>query len=91
MREERGTIIDIDFYREIGEDYCKTNGSEHYQEIRNNGGIDAIEIAILNNTFEDFAITNIVKYILRFKKTRNIEDLKKVSDYAHLLCGVERE
>lgn len=91
MREERGTIIDIDYYRELGKANCNTEGSQHYKDIREDGGIDAIEIAILNNTFEDFAITNIVKYILRFKKTRNIEDLKKVSDYAHLLCGVEIE
>lgn len=89
MREERDTIIDINYYRNLGKEYCKTNGSEHYEDIREDGGIDAIEIAILNNTFEDFAVTNILKYILRWKKTRNPEDLKKVVDYGHILCGVK--
>lgn len=91
MREEKGTIIDINYYRELGKEFCNTEGSQHYKEIREENGIDAIEIAILNNTFEDFAITNIIKYILRFKRTRNIEDLRKISDYAHILCGVEMD
>jgi hypothetical protein len=30
-----------------------------------------------------------IKYATRFKQTRNLDDLKKVSDYAHLLCGLE--
>lgn len=83
-------IIDsIDMIRTLGKEYCVTDGNNHYSEIRKDKGVDAIEIAIKNNVFEDFAITNIVKYALRFKKTRNKDDLKKIADYAHLLCGVE--
>lgn len=89
MEKERDIIIDINHYRALGRVYCETKGSEHYEDIREDGGIDAIEIAILNNTFEDFAVTNVLKYILRWKKTRNPEDLKKVVDYGHILCGVE--
>ena len=83
------TIDSINMIRTLGKEYCVTDGSNHYSEIRKDEGIDAIEIAIKNNVFEDFAITNIVKYALRFKKTRNKDDLKKIADYAHILCGVE--
>ena len=39
--------------------------------------------------FEDWAVTNIVKYATRFKKTRNVNDLKKTADFAHILAGIE--
>lgn len=84
-----GKVFDINHYRNLGKEYCNTEGSQHYVDIRENGGIDAIEIAIINNKFEDFAVTNVIKYILRFVETRNPDDLKKVVDYAHILCGVE--
>lgn len=82
---------DINYYRDIGIHRCQTRGSEHYSKIREQNGIDAIEIAILNGIFEDFAITNIVKYALRFKQDRELNDLKKIADYAHILYGVEYE
>jgi len=81
--------MNIHEIRELGKNFCQTVGSQHYVKIRENGGIDAIEIAMANGIFEDFAITNMVKYALRFKHTRNLDDLKKVSDYSHILCGVE--
>lgn len=73
--------------RKLGVDYCKTGGSEHYKAGQDN--IEPIEYAIQNMIFEDFAITNIIKYASRFKNGRNKNDLKKVADYAHILCGVE--
>lgn len=85
MREEKDTIIDLDYYRNLGIEYCKTEGSDHYKK-RN---IEPLEYAIANDRHEDFAITNIIKYAERFKDTRNCDDLKKVADYAHILCGVE--
>jgi len=83
--------MSIDDVRKLGREYCQTEGSAHYVKIRETKGIDAIEIAMANGIFEDFAITNMVKYALRFKHTRNLEDLKKVSDYSHILAGVELE
>jgi len=77
--------------RKLGREYCQTDGSSHYVKIRENNGIDAIEVAMANGIFEDFAIANIVKYALRFKHTRKLDDLKKVSDYSHILAGVELE
>ena len=71
--------------RDLGRDYCQTEGSTHYKK----SSIEPIEYAIANNKFEDFAVTSIVKYITRFGETRNKNDLKKVADFAHLLCGVE--
>ena len=81
--------MSIDDVRKMGREYCQTEGSAHYVKIRETKGIDAIEIAMANGIFEDFAITNMVKYALRFKHTRSLEDLKKVSDYSHILAGVE--
>lgn len=80
------TLTSIYEIRNIGKGYCcKTEGSDHYK----GNVIEPAEYAIQNNMAEDWIITNIVKYITRFKKTRNIEDLKKISDYAHILCGIE--
>lgn len=85
MREEKGTIIDVQYYRSLGIECCKTEGSDHYKKR----GIEPIEYAIANGRFEDFAITSIIKYAERFKDTRSTDDLKKIADYAHILCGVE--
>ena len=72
--------------RTIGRDYCQTEGSDHYKK---EGGIEPLDLMLNNGLVEDFCIGNMVKYAIRFKKTRNLEDLKKVSDYAHILCGNE--
>lgn len=72
--------------RHKGRDYCcDTEGSEHYKE----GGIEPLDLLISKGMIEDFCIGNMLKYATRFKKTRNLVDLRKVSDYAHILCGVE--
>ena len=71
--------------RHAGREYCNTEGSEHYKE----GGIEPLDLMIAKGIVEDFCIGNMSKYAFRFKKTRNLDDLKKVSDYAHILCGVE--
>lgn len=73
--------------RAKGVAYCKTDGSDHYKGSEDE--IEPIEFAIQNGLFEDFAVVNIIKYASRFKKDRNLKDLKKVADYAHILCGVE--
>jgi len=71
--------------RKLGREYCQTDGSQHYRE----NGINPIEYAIANGMIEDFCLINIIKYASRFKHTRKLDDLKKVSDYAHILAGVE--
>lgn len=72
--------------RHKGREFCnKTEGSEHYKE----GGMEPLDLMIAKGIVEDFCIGNMSKYAFRFKKTRNLEDLKKVSDYTHILCGVE--
>ena len=72
--------------RHAGREYCcKTEGSDHYKE----GGVEPLDLMIAKGLIEDFCIGNMVKYATRFKITRNLVDLKKVSDYAHILCGVE--
>ena len=79
--------LDIHEIRQKGREYCQTDGSTHYRE----NSIDPIEYAIANGMIEDFCLINIIKYASRFKYTRNLDDLKKVSDYAHILAGVELE
>jgi len=78
-------VKSISSIRNLGRDYCQTEGSSHYKE----GGIEPIDLIISKGLIEDFCLANIIKYATRFKKTRNLEDLKKVSDYSHILCGVE--
>jgi hypothetical protein len=63
---------------------CQTEGSDHYK-----GGIEPFDLMMAKDIAEDFCIGSILKYAVRFKKTRNLDDLKKVSDYAHLLSGIE--
>lgn len=46
-------------------------------------------MAMGKDTAEGFFLGNIIKYAKRFKKTRNLNDLVKISDYAHLMCGLE--
>ena len=71
--------------RKQGREYCQTEGSEHYKD----GGLEPLDLLIAKGLIEDFCIGNMVKYAVRFKKTRNKDDLKKVADYTHILCGVE--
>jgi len=78
------SIYDV---RKLGREYCQTEGSAHYK----GGGVEPIDLMISKGIIEDFCIGNIVKYATRFKHTRNLEDLKKVSDYSHILAGVELE
>lgn len=71
--------------RKLGQTYCQTEGSEHYKY----GNIEPMDLIISKGFYEDFCLSNIIKYATRFKVTQNINDLKKVVDYAHILCGVK--
>jgi len=84
MSKER-LIRSIYYYRNLGIEYCKTDGSKHYKR----NGIEPAEYAIANGRFENFAVVNINKYAERFTVTRDPEDLKKVVDYGHILVGIE--
>lgn len=71
--------------REIGKKYCQTEGSKHYK----GKGLEPIDVLLTNSMAEDFCLGNIIKYAIRFKDKRNPDDLKKIADYAHILCGIE--
>jgi len=77
--------LDISKIRQLGKEFCQTEGSAHYK----GGGVEPIDLMISKGLAEDFCICNMVKYATRFKNTRNLDDLKKVSDYSHILCGIE--
>ena len=72
--------------RHKGRDFCnQTEGENHYKE----GGIEPMDLFIAKGTAEDFCISNMAKYAMRFKITQNLKDLVKVSDYAQILVGVK--
>lgn len=78
------TIYEI---RKAGREYCQTEGSEHYKAV--DKLVEPIDLIIAKGLAEDFCLANIIKYASRFKQTQNLQDLRKVSDYAHILCGVK--
>lgn len=71
--------------RKAGREYCQTEGSEHYKADK----LEPIDLIIAKGMAEDFCLSNIIKYAARFKQTQNLDDLKKVSDYSHILCGAK--
>ncbi|MDP4158209.1 MAG: DUF3310 domain-containing protein [Bacillota bacterium] len=72
--------------RKEGREYCQTEGSEHYKAVDK---LEPIDLIIAKGFAEDFCLSNIIKYATRFKQTQNLNDLKKVSDYSHILCGIK--
>lgn len=74
--------------RAQGREFCQTEGSRHY---RSAVGVEAIDLIIGEDLDEGFCLGSIIKYASRYKKTRNLKDLVKISDYAQILCGAELE
>lgn len=52
-------------------------------------GVEAMDLITSLGLQDGFCLGSMIKYSARFNQTRNLDDLKKVSDYAHILCGVE--
>ena len=75
------SIYDI---RKAGREYCQTEGSEHY---KTEDKVEPIDLIIALGYGEGFCMGSIIKYAARFKRTQNLQDLRKVSDYAHIMCG----
>lgn len=73
--------------RHAGREYCNTEGSKHYK----GGDVEAMDLITSLGLQDGFCLGSMIKYSARFNQTRNLDDLKKVSDYAHILCGVEME
>jgi len=72
--------------RKAGRDYCQTEGSEHY---KSGTEVEPIDLIISLGSGEGFCIASIIKYASRFGKTQNLKDLRKISDYAHILAGIK--
>ena len=71
--------------RRRGEEYCQTDGSDHYMLP----GVEPMDLIISLGYAEHFCLASIIKYAARYGETGNPEDLKKIADYAHILCGVQ--
>lgn len=72
--------------RSKGKEYCQTDGSEHY--IR--PVIEPLQLIINSSYAEGFCLGNIIKYAARYEQTRDLEDIKKAVDYAHIFCGIAK-
>ena len=70
--------------RRRGREYCQTNGSDHYILP----GVEPMDLIISLGYAEHFCLASIIKYAARYGETGNPEELKKIADYAHILCGV---
>lgn len=71
--------------RMVGKEYCQTDGSKHY--IR--PYVEPLDLIINSGYAEGFCLGNVIKYAARYEKTRDLEDIKKAVDYAHILTGLE--
>lgn len=78
---------DIYAIRKAGKEFCQTEGSDHYK--CDTEAVEPIDLIIALGYGGGFCAGSIIKYAARFKKTQNLDDLKKVSDYAHILCGIK--
>lgn len=80
--------MDINVYeaRARGKKICETQGSSHYK-----GKVEPMELIMAIDYVEGFCIGNIIKYAARFKRTRNLKDLAKIADNAHILAGALSE
>ncbi len=76
---------DIYEARRRGEEYCQTDGSDHYMLP----GVEPMDLIISLGYAEHFCLASIIKYAARYGESGNPEDLKKIADYAHILCGVQ--
>lgn len=71
--------------RAAGREHCKTQGSDHYIQP----GLEAMDLIIACGYAEGFCLGAIIKYAVRYGETGNLNELKKIADMAHILCGVE--
>lgn len=90
MNQEKQSIVYE--LRSRGKEFCDTDGSEHYKHTK----IEPMDIIVEEGMLLDFCLANIIKYAARYKKDLNtkkkidcLDNLKKVADYAHILCGYE--
>ena len=87
-KDSYGTSTPPNVYRARakGREFCRTEGSDHYMLP---GGIEAMDLIIALGYAEHFCLASIIKYAARHGELGNLEDLKKIADMAHILCGVE--
>ena len=71
--------------RDLGREHCQTQGSDHYIQP----GPEAMDLIIACGYAKGFCLGAIIKYAVRYGETGNLNELKKIADMAHILCGVE--
>lgn len=71
-------------YRAAGREFCNnTEGSQHYK----GGTVEPLDLIFSKGHGAGFCLGSIEKYAGRFPETNDLNDLRKISDYAQLLCG----
>jgi len=77
--------------RAAGREYCRTEGAAHYHQAP---GAEPLDLIISCDYSEGFCIGGAIKYAGRYRRTRDLDDLKKAVDLLQIYCGVrlaERE
>lgn len=70
--------------RSAGRNFCQTEGSDHYRR----SGPEPMDLIIAAGYAEGFCLGSAIKYIDRYYRTRDKEDLKKAADMVQIYCGV---
>lgn len=75
---------DVYYYRALGQKYCKTDGSSHYRV----GEVEPLDLIVARGYAQHHILASIIKYASRFPHKQHLDDLRKIADYAHILCGL---
>lgn len=79
-------MIDVYTARKTGRKYCNdTEGSKHYVQP----GVEAMDLIISLGYHKGYCLGSAIKYLSRFKRTKQLGDLRKASDMIHIYVGAE--
>jgi hypothetical protein len=84
-KADAGKLPDVYQARARGREFCRTEGAAHYQAP----GAEPLDLIISCDYSEGFCVGGAIKYAGRYRRTRNLEDLKKAVDLLQIYCGAE--
>ena len=85
VQADKAGLPDVYQARARGREFCQTEGAAHYQAP----GAEPMDLIISRDYSEGFCVGGAIKYAGRYKRTRNLEDLKKAVDLLQIYCGAE--
>ena len=84
-KADAGNPPDVYQARARGREFCRTEGAAHYQAP----GAEPLDLIISRDYSEGFCVGGAIKYAGRYRRTRDLEDLKKAVDLLQIYCGAE--